>query len=55
MFGMYKEIRGKKETETDISIEEKTTFLLSGRKCRATQIQVSKFFIDDNPPKFALN
>ena len=50
-----KERRREKETKTDISIEKKQPFLICGRKYRATQMQVSKFFIDDNLPNFDLN
>ena len=46
---------GRKKLKQIFQQKRKQPFLISGRKYRATQKQVSKFFIDYNRPIFALN
>ena len=50
-----KEEGGRKKLKQIFQQKRKQHFLISGRKYRATQIQVIKFFIDNNLPNFVLN
>ena len=46
---------GRKKLKQIFQQKRKQPFLISGRKYMATQIQVIKFFIDNNLPNFVLN
>ena len=45
----------KKETKNKYFNGKEKKFLVNGRKYRATQTQVIKFFVDENLPNLALN